>query len=84
MTEISQRQLRNDNAEIMRRLEHGESFTVTRHGRRVGELRSVAEGDGDPFVDLDGLSHDAGRLPRVDYQAFRRDLDAFADSAVEL
>jgi prevent-host-death family protein len=35
---ISQRELRNDNAEIMRRVEVGESFTVTRNGRPVADL----------------------------------------------
>lgn len=35
---IGQRQLRNDNAEIMRRVEAGESFTVTRNGRPVADL----------------------------------------------
>jgi prevent-host-death family protein len=39
MTEtIGQRQLRNDNAEIMRRVEAGESFVITRHGRPVADL----------------------------------------------
>lgn len=36
--EIGQRELRNDNAEIMRRVEAGERFTVTRHGRPVADL----------------------------------------------
>lgn len=35
---ISQRELRNDNAQIMRRVEAGESFTVTRNGRPVADL----------------------------------------------
>lgn len=35
---IGQRQLRNDNAEIMRRVEAGESFVITRNGRPVADL----------------------------------------------
>ena len=35
---IGQRELRNDNAEIMRRVEAGESFTITRNGRPVADL----------------------------------------------
>jgi prevent-host-death family protein len=35
---IAQRQLRNDNAEIMRRVEAGESFVITRNGRPVADL----------------------------------------------
>ena len=35
---ISQREVRNDNAEIMRRVEAGESFTVTRNGKPIADL----------------------------------------------
>src|SRR6266513_6013169 len=36
--EITQRELRNDSGEIMRRLDAGETFIVTRNGVPVGEL----------------------------------------------
>jgi antitoxin (DNA-binding transcriptional repressor) of toxin-antitoxin stability system len=36
--EITQRQLRNDSGEIMRELDGGERFLVTRNGTPVGEL----------------------------------------------
>jgi len=35
---IRQSELRNDNAQIMRRVAEGESFTVTVHGRAVADL----------------------------------------------
>lgn len=35
---IRQSELRNNNAEIMRRVAAGESFTVTVHGRAVADL----------------------------------------------
>ncbi len=38
MREITQRQLRNESGEIMRELDRGESFLVTRNGTPVGEL----------------------------------------------
>jgi prevent-host-death family protein len=39
MTEfIPQRQLRNDNAEIMRRVEAGETFVITRNGKPIADL----------------------------------------------
>jgi len=38
METISQRELRNDNAQIMRRVEAGESFVVTRNGRPVADV----------------------------------------------
>ena len=36
---ISQHQLRDDDGEILRRVEAGESFVVTRDGQPVAELR---------------------------------------------
>jgi prevent-host-death family protein len=41
MREITQRQLRNESGEIMRELDQGESFLVTRNGTPVGELRPI-------------------------------------------
>lgn len=38
---ISQRELRNDNAEVIRGVERGESYTVTRHGVPVAHLVPV-------------------------------------------
>jgi len=35
---ISQRELRNDNAEVIRGVEQGETYTVTRHGVPVARL----------------------------------------------
>ncbi len=36
--QIGQRELRNDNATIMRRVERGESFTVSRRGKPIADL----------------------------------------------
>jgi prevent-host-death family protein len=36
--EITQRELRNKSGEIMRQLDRGESFVLTRNGVPVGEL----------------------------------------------
>lgn len=43
MTTISQRELRNDNAEIMRGVERGETYTVTRRGVPVARLSPVSD-----------------------------------------
>jgi prevent-host-death family protein len=40
--EINQRELRNHSGEIMRQLDQGESFIVTRNGVPVGELSPLA------------------------------------------
>lgn len=38
MRTITQRELRNDNAAVMRDVEAGETFLVTKHGRPVARL----------------------------------------------
>lgn len=43
MRTISQRELRNDNAEIIRGVEEGETFTVTRRGVPVARLVPLSE-----------------------------------------
>ncbi|MFT4298242.1 MAG: type II toxin-antitoxin system prevent-host-death family antitoxin [Aeromicrobium sp.] len=43
MEAISQRELRNDNAEVIRRVEGGESLTVTRRGVPVARLVPMTE-----------------------------------------
>lgn len=45
-TVISQRELRNNSGEILRRAEAGEVFTVTRYGRPVVSLQEYAENQG--------------------------------------
>ena len=43
---ISQRQLRNDSAVVLRAVENGESFIITNNGRPVAEIRPIPQ---DPF-----------------------------------
>lgn len=83
MTEIAQRQLRNDNADIMRRVEAGESFTITRNGRPVAELRPVPAGR-QRLVSRAALQRLSARLEPIDADGFRRDLDAVADPWFEV
>ena len=40
---ISQREIRNNSADIMRRLRTGESFTVTTNGRVIGTLTPASQ-----------------------------------------
>ncbi len=63
---ISQRELRNDSAEIMRALGRGESFRLTNHGRVVGRVvpDSAAELD-DLVVRRARRSRDFADVPRV-------------------
>ncbi|WP_156759153.1 type II toxin-antitoxin system Phd/YefM family antitoxin [Microbacterium karelineae] len=42
MKTISQRELRNDSAAVMRAVEAGESFTVARRGKPIAQLSPLA------------------------------------------
>ena len=78
MTEIAQRDLRNDNAEIIRRVEASETFTITRNGVAVAELRPLPAGRR-RFVSRDALAQMSRRWQPVDVERLRADLDAVAD-----
>lgn len=45
MRTINQRELRNDSAEVMRQVEQGQSFTVTRRGVPVARLSPLTDDD---------------------------------------
>jgi prevent-host-death family protein len=76
MREITQRELRNESGEIMRRLDRGETFVVTRNGVPVGELTPLRR---HRFVAAEAAVALFRTAPGVDYQRFRTDLDAAAD-----
>lgn len=69
---ITQRELRNESGKIMRALDRGEAFVVTRNGVPVGELvphrarRFVAAAD--VLAAFQGA-------PRIELERFRRDVD---------
>ncbi|MGH2842569.1 MAG: type II toxin-antitoxin system Phd/YefM family antitoxin [Solirubrobacteraceae bacterium] len=73
---ISQRELRNNSGEIMRRLDAGEEFIVTRNGVPVGELKPVRRRR---FVDRDRLQRVFADLPPEDIHDFHRDIDQGID-----
>ena len=75
---IAQRDLRNQNAQILAAVEAGASFVVTRNGAPVAELRPFARGRR-PFVPRADIAAAAAAGPRIDAAAFRRDLDARID-----
>jgi antitoxin (DNA-binding transcriptional repressor) of toxin-antitoxin stability system len=73
--EITQRELRNESGKIMRALDEGETFTVTRNGVPVGELTPLRR---HRFVATDAAIELFRTAPAVDYKALRADLDAIA------
>ncbi len=69
---ITQRELRNGSGKIMRALDRGESFVVTRNGVPVGELRPLPTRRFVPAADAIAA---LAAAPRIDPARFRRDLD---------
>lgn len=77
---ITQRELRNGSGDIMRRLDAGESFVVTRNGVPVGELTPLRRLR---FVAAESVAELFRTAPPIDGEEFRRDLDAVADQGIE-
>jgi len=73
--EITQRELRNDSGEIMRNLDEGETFVVTRNGVPVGELTPLRR---HRFVAAEAAVGLFRKAPAVDAAQFRADLDRVA------
>lgn len=76
MREITQRELRNDSGEIMRALDRGESFVVTRNGAPVGELIPLRRRR---FVSAEVVMGAFAGAPRIDPARFRADIDRVLD-----
>jgi len=74
--EITQRALRNDSGQVMRALDAGETFVVTRNGIPVGELVPVRRRR---FVPRDVALAAFQRAAPVDAARFRADLDELID-----
>jgi prevent-host-death family protein len=77
---ISQRELRNDSGAIMRRVEQGESFTVTRNGTPIADLvphSGKANGRQPRFVPVEILARESASLPSWGSRAFRDELAGF-------
>lgn len=77
--EITQRELRNDSGRIMRALDDGQRFVVTRNGVPVGELAPLRRHRFVPAATVVDALRDA---PPVDLDQLRRDLDEVADQDV--
>jgi antitoxin (DNA-binding transcriptional repressor) of toxin-antitoxin stability system len=73
---LTQRELRNKSGEVMRALDAGEDFIVTRNGRAVGELRPYKRRQ---FVRTEQLIAAFQNVPSIDYEELRADLDAVVD-----
>jgi antitoxin (DNA-binding transcriptional repressor) of toxin-antitoxin stability system len=73
---ITQRELRNDSGRIMRDLDRGRAFIVTRNGVPVGELQPLRHR---LFIASDAVQAVFAGAPRIARRRFRKDVDAMID-----
>lgn len=72
------RELRNNGGDVIKRVVAGESLIVTRAGTPVAELRPVRR----PTLDRSALIERWRRLPHLDADELRRDIDAVIDQSL--
>ena len=77
---ITQRELRNQSAAVLREVEAGRTLVVTRNGTPVAELRPIRPRR---FAPRSTLADAAARAPRIDAGRFRADLDAVMDQGID-
>lgn len=73
---ITQRELRNESGTIMRALDRGESFVVTRNGVPVGELVPLRH---QRFVAAETAVGVFEGAPAIEFDRLRGDLDDILD-----
>jgi prevent-host-death family protein len=76
--EVNIRELRNHGGEVVDRVAAGEHLTVTRSGKPVAELRPV----GRPALKAEVLLERWRRLPHLDAERLRQDLDELLDPSL--
>ncbi|WFE47164.1 type II toxin-antitoxin system prevent-host-death family antitoxin [Verrucosispora sp. WMMD1129] len=74
--EITQRELRNDSGSIMRGVERGDSFIITRNGTPIGKLIPLRRRTYVPRAEVMAAFATA---PVLNVERFRRDLDSAVD-----
>lgn len=78
MVDVSIRDLRNHGGEVVDRAARGEQITITRAGTPVAQLRPLPPRP----ISAQQLLERWRRLPRVDPDALRADIDATLDASL--
>ena len=81
MREVTQRQLRNESAAVLRDVQAGQHLIVTRNGTPVAELKPVSPRR---FVSRTVIAQAARRAPHIDAARFRAEVDAVFDQYVDV
>jgi prevent-host-death family protein len=74
--DITQRELRNDSGAIMRGVERGESYTITRNGTPIARLIPLRRRT---FVPREEVLAAFATAPTLDADRFRDDMDDIID-----
>lgn len=77
---ITQRELRNETPAIMRAIENGESFVLTRNGSPIADLVPHARSSKNRRATGKDIMAAAAELPRIDVEQFWADLDSVVDA----
>ncbi|MDE0269227.1 MAG: type II toxin-antitoxin system prevent-host-death family antitoxin [Acidimicrobiaceae bacterium] len=78
MATVTIRELRNHGGAVIDRVQTGECLTVTRLGRPVAELHPLTRTGPDPTTLLERWS----RLPHINPEALRHDIDQIVDPSL--
>ncbi len=78
MGDVTIRELRNNGGAVVDRAAGGEEITITRAGKPVAELRPAAG----PAMSAQTLLRRWQRLPVVDPEALRADIDEIVDAGL--
>jgi prevent-host-death family protein len=78
MSEVTVRELRNHGADVLQRVVRGEALTVTRDGEAIAELRPLRRRP----ISAATLLARWRRLPSVDPEKLRADIDATMDATL--
>lgn len=78
MSDVTIRDLRNRSADVLRRVTHGESLTVTRDGEPVASVVPLPRKP----LSVEELISRRRSLPRVDAAELKADIDELIDPAL--
>jgi prevent-host-death family protein len=78
MGNVTIRDLRNHGGDVVARVNQGETLTVTRDGKPVAELRPLGRAPQSAAALLERWQ----RLPHLDGEALKGDLDAVLDASL--
>ena len=78
MKEVTVRDLRNKGGEILKQVEAGRSFVVTRDGDPVAELKPLDR----KTMSREAIVQRFKHVPMVDASRLRHDIDSFIDQTI--